>query len=69
MKHPLETNPQGFAILKEELFLIFPDFPGIEVYNIDSFAFQRTITVEGMEDAWDIAVSEDALYVSALKTN
>ena len=48
----------------DELFCIFPVSSDIDVYNIEPFAFQRTITVEGMKIPFDIMAGDNVLYVS-----
>ena len=64
MKHPLEFNPQGMVISKDELFCIFPESCDINVYNIVPFEFQRTISVEGLNHPYDIVANKNVLYVS-----
>ena len=64
MKHSLKLNPGGFAISKDKLVCVFPNSPDIDVYNIEPFGFQRTLTVKEMKDPWDIVASENVLYVS-----
>ena len=54
MKHSLEFSPQGIASLNDELFMIRNCSSCIDVYNIEPFAFQRTITVAGMQRPFDI---------------
>ena len=65
-KYSLDFNPLGIAISGDELFMMIPNSPHIEVYNIEPFAFQRTITVEGMSCPCDIVASENVLYVNEL---
>ena len=69
VKHLLEFDTLGFAISNGELFSLRPlssvvSSGCIDVYNIEPFTFQRTITVEGMKNPWDIVTSENVLYVS-----
>ena len=64
MKQWFEFNPQGFALSNNELFCIFPDNPVIAVYNIETFASQRTISVQEMNHPFDMVASENVLYVS-----
>ena len=63
MKHSLDFLPHGIATLNDELFLIRPGSPDINVYNVEPFVFQRTITVEGMKRPSDIVASQNGLYV------
>ena len=60
----MRSNLQGFAKLNDELFCIFPQSSDVNVYNIESFAFQRTITVEEIKHPYDIEACENLLYVS-----
>ena len=64
MKHSLEFNPRGFTFSNDKLFFIRPNSPGINVFQIEPLAYQRTITVEGMNDPCDIVAGENVLYVS-----
>ena len=64
MKHALPFNPQAVAIWNEKLYLPAPRSPDIHVYNVDPFADQRTIRVNGMKRSYDIVASENVLYVS-----
>ena len=65
-KYSLDINPLGIAISGDGLFMIIPNYPHINVYNIEPFAFQRTKTVEGMLCPCDIVDSENVLYVNEL---
>ena len=67
VKHSLDFIPEGIATLNEELFMICPRSPDINVYNVEPFVFQRTITVEGMNRPWDIVAGQNVLYVSEYK--
>ena len=67
MKHVLPFNPQAVAIWNDKLYLPVPKSPDIRVYNADPFAYQRTITVNGMKFSHDIVASENVLYVSELE--
>ena len=64
VKHLLESKPKGFAISNDELFCIFSKSSDLSVYNIEPFAFQRTMTVEGMKRPYYIVAGENVLYVS-----
>ena len=64
MKHALPFNPQAIAIWDDKLYLLVPRSPDIHVYNVEPFAFQRTITVNGMKEPYDIVADENVLYVS-----
>ena len=52
------------ASLNDELYMIRNGSSCIDVYNIEPFASQRTITVEGIQRPFDIVASENVLYVS-----
>ena len=54
---------------KDKLFCIHPKSSDIDVYNIEPFAFQRTITVEGMKRPFDIVAGDNVLYVSLVQEN
>ena len=66
MKHELPFYPQAVAIWNDKLYIPSPGSPYI-VYNVDPFAFQRTIAVKGMKIPEDIVASENVLYVSECK--
>ena len=68
VKHGLPFVLKGIAMWNDKLYLLFPGLlsqsPDIRVYNADSFKYQRTITVGGMKDPYDIVASDNVLYVS-----
>ena len=64
VKHTLTFYPQGIAIWNDQLYLPVSRSPDIRVYNVDTFEYQRTITVNGMKIPFDIVASENVLYVS-----
>ena len=55
------------AIWNDKLYLPVSNSPDIRVYNAEPFAFQRTITVNGMKRPHDIVASENVLYVSEIE--
>ena len=64
VKHALPFYPKAVTIWKDRLFFLAYGSPDILVYNTDPFAFNRTITVNGMKMLVDIVASENVLYVS-----
>ena len=68
MKHWLNFNPAGLEISNNELFIIMPHSPDIEVYKIEPFVFQRSIPVE-MTNPYDIVAGDNVLYVSECDEN
>ena len=67
MKHTLPFNPTAVAIWNDTLYLLVYQSPDIRVYNVDPFAYQRTITVYGMKRPCDIVASGNVLYVSEVE--
>ena len=64
MKHALSFNPSAVAIWNDKLYLLVPYSSDIRVYNAEPFAYERTITVRGMKDPYDIVADRNILYVS-----
>ena len=54
----------GVASLNDELYVITHNTPNIDVYDIDTFARLRKISVKGLINAWDIVAHANVLYVS-----
>ena len=63
-KNALSFNPQAVAIWNDKLYIPSAQSPDIHVYNVEPFAYQRTITVEGMKGPYDIVARDNVLYVS-----
>ena len=64
MKHALSFSPRGIAIWNDKLYLLVLKSPKIHVFNVEPFAHQRTITVNGMKIPNYIVADTNALYVS-----
>ena len=55
---------QAVAAFGNELFVAFSRTSEIKVYHIDTLDFQRRIHVPGLDDPWDMAATENLLFVS-----
>ena len=66
-KIPLSAPTQGFTTWKDELYVVGPHSPDINVYDIETLGHRRNFTVKGLVDGWDIVVHANVLYVSEYK--
>ena len=66
-KLPTSGEVQGITSWNDELYVVTYQSPYIDVYDIDTLAHRRKITVEGLVSGYDIVAHENVLYVSEYK--
>ena len=64
MKLPTSGFVQGITSWNDELFVVTPLSPDIDVYDIDTLAHRRKIRVKGLVDGFDIVNHANVLYIS-----
>ena len=62
-----QASVRGITVSEEDIFVAYSKSDVIRVYNRDTFKM-RSVTVPGMRDPWDIAYSNQCLYIGGKET-